>query len=199
MALLTELFIQIVHSREFVWLTFRVLAIRRGEKLTLDMYRRSTTTYLETNPFSQRIFLHSSLLQFCISFDRLCGRSSSCIGSIMSKFSPAVVFFNRTPFSSFCCEFPSYSWRLISEPSMKSFVLFESRYFSAFNCHAIKNKIIPQIKCLQRKIRVIVECWWKTLYITTDGWSSRVVSVPSGMKVWIRSYPVRICSLFDER
>lgn len=109
MALLTELFIQIVHSREFVWLTFRVLAIRRGEKLTLDMYRRSTTTSLETNPFSQRIFLHSSLLQFCISFDRLCGRSSSCIGSIMSKFSPAVVFFNRTPFSSFCCEFPSYS------------------------------------------------------------------------------------------
>lgn len=55
MALLTELFIQIVHSREFVWLTFRVLAIRRGEKLTLDMYRRSTTTSLETNPFSQRI------------------------------------------------------------------------------------------------------------------------------------------------
>lgn len=194
MALLTELFIQIVHSREFVWLAFRVLAIRRGEKLTLDMYRRSSTTSLETNPFSQRIFLHSSLLQFCISFDRLCGRSSSCIGSIMSKFSPAVVFFNRTPFSSFCCEFPSYSWRLISEPSMKSFILFESRYFSAFNCHAIKNKIIPQIKCLQRKIRVIVECWWKTLHITTDGWSSRVVSVPSGMKVWIRSYPVRTCS-----
>lgn len=194
MALLTELFIQIVHSREFVWLTFRVLAIRRGEKLTLDMYRRSTTTSLETNPFSQRIFLHSSLLQFCISFDRLCGRSSSCIGSIMSKFSPAVVFFNRTPFSSFCCEFPSYSWRLIREPSMNSFILFESRYFSAFNCHAIKNKIIPQIKCLQRKIRVIVECWWKTLHITTDGWSSRVVSVLSGMKVWIRSYPVRICS-----
>ena len=117
------------------------------------MYRRSTTTSLETNPFSQRIFLHSSLLQFCISFDRLCGRSSSCIGSIMSKFSPAVVFFNRTPFSSFCCEFPSYSWRLISEPSMKSFILFESRYFSAFNCHAIKNKIIPHVKCLQRKIR----------------------------------------------
>lgn len=173
---------------------FRVLAIRRGEKLTLDMYRRSTTASLETNPFSQRIFLHSSLLQFCISFDRLCGRSSSCIGSIMSKFSPAVVFFNRTPFSSFCCEFPSYSWRLISEPSMKSFILFESRYFSAFNCHAIKNKIIPHIKCLQRKIRVIVECWWKTLHITTDGWSSRVVSVLSGMKVWIRSYPVRICS-----
>lgn len=194
MALLTELFIQIVHSREFVWLTFRVLAIRRGEKLTLDMYRRSSTTSLETNPFSQRIFLHSSLLQFCISFDRLCGRSSSCIGSIMSKFSPAVVFFNRTPFSSFCCEFPSYSWRLISEPLMKSFILFESRYFSAFNCHAIKNKIIPHIKCLQRKIRVIVECWWKTLHITTDGWSSRVVSVLSGMKVWIRSYPVRICS-----
>ena len=194
MALLTELFIQIVHSREFVWLAFRVLAIRRGEKLTLDMYRRSSTTSLETNPFSQRIFLHSSLLQFCISFDRLCGRSSSCIGSIMSKFSPAVVFFNRTPFSSFCCEFPSYSWRLISEPSMKSFILFESRYFSAFNCHAIKNKIIPHIKCLQRKIRVIVECWWKTLHITTDGWSSRVVSVLSGMKVWIRSYPVRICS-----
>lgn len=194
MALLTELFIQIVHSREFVWLTFRVLAIRRGEKLTLDMYRRSTTTSLETNPFSQRIFLHSSLLQFCISFDRLCGRSSSCIGSIMSKFSPAVVFFNRTPFSSFCCEFPSYSWRLIREPSMNSFILFESRYFSAFNCHAIKNKIIPHIKCLQRKIRVIVECWWKTLHITTDGWSSRVVSVLSGMKVWIRSYPVRICS-----
>ena len=194
MALLTELFIQIVHSREFVWLTFRILAIRRGEKLTLDMYRRSTTASLETNPFSQRIFLHSSLLQFCISFDRLCGRSSSCIGSIMSKFSPAVVFFNRTPFSSFCCEFPSYSWRLISEPSMKSFILFESRYFSAFNCHAIKNKIIPHIKCLQRKIRVIVECWWKTLHITTDGWSSRVVSVLSGMKVWIRSYPVRICS-----
>lgn len=102
MALLTELFIQIVHSSEFVWLTFRVLAIRRSEKLTLDMYRRSTTTPLETNPFSQRIFLHSSLLQFCISFDRLCGRSSSCIGSIMSKFSPAVVFFNRTPFSIFC-------------------------------------------------------------------------------------------------
>lgn len=194
MALLTELFIQIVHSREFVWLTFRVLAIRRGEKLTLDIYRRSTTTSLETNPFSQRIFLHSSLLQFCISFDRLCGRSSSCIGSIMSKFSPAVVFFNRTPFSSFCCEFPSYSWRLIREPSMNSFILFESRYFSAFNCHAIKNKIIPHIKCLQRKIRVIVECWWKTLHITTDGWSSRVVSVLSGMKVWIRSYPVRICS-----
>lgn len=194
MALLTELFIQIVHSREFVWLTFRVLAIRRGEKLTLDMYRRSTTTSLETNPFSQRIFLHSSLLQFCISFDRLCGRSSSCIGSIMSKFSPAVVFFNRTPFSSFCCEFPSYSWRLIRKPSMNSFILFESRYFSAFNCHAIKNKIIPHIKCLQRKIRVIVECWWKTLHITTDGWSSRVVSVLSGMKVWIRSYPVRICS-----
>lgn len=194
MALLTELFIQIVHSREFVWLTFRVLAIRRGEKLTLDMYRRSTTTSLETNPFSQRIFLHSSLLQFCISFDRLCGRPSSCIGSIMSKFSPAVVFFNRTPFSSFCCEFPSYSWRLIREPSMNSFILFESRYFSAFNCHAIKNKIIPHIKCLQRKIRVIVECWWKTLHITTDGWSSRVVSVLSGMKVWIRSYPVRICS-----
>lgn len=194
MALLTELFIQIVHSREFVWLTFRVLAIRRGEKLTLDMYQRSTTTSLETNPFSQRIFLHSSLLQFCISFDRLCGRSSSCIGSIMSKFSPAVVFFNRTPFSSFCCEFPSYSWRLIREPSMNSFILFESRYFSAFNCHAIKNKIIPHIKCLQRKIRVIVECWWKTLHITTDGWSSRVVSVLSGMKVWIRSYPVRICS-----
>ena len=194
MALLTELFIHIVHSREFVWLTFRVLAIRRGEKLTLDMYRRSTTTSLETNPFSQRIFLHSSLLQFCISFDRLCGRSSSCIGSIMSKFSPAVVFFNRTPFSSFCCEFPSYSWRLIREPSMNSFILFESRYFSAFNCHAIKNKIIPHIKCLQRKIRVIVECWWKTLHITTDGWSSRVVSVLSGMKVWIRSYPVRICS-----
>lgn len=194
MALLTELFIQIVHSREFVWLTFRVLAIRRGEKLTLDMYRRSTTTSLETNPFSQRIFLHSSLLQFCISFHRLCGRSSSCIGSIMSKFSPAVVFFNRTPFSSFCCEFPSYSWRLIREPSMNSFILFESRYFSAFNCHAIKNKIIPHIKCLQRKIRVIVECWWKTLHITTDGWSSRVVSVLSGMKVWIRSYPVRICS-----
>lgn len=194
MALLTELFIQIVHSREFVWLTFRVLAIRRGEKLTLDMYRRSTTASLETNPFSQRIFLHSSLLQFCISFDRLCGRSSSCIGSIMSKFSPAVVFFNRTPFSSFCCEFPSYSWRLIREPSMNSFILFESRYFSAFNCHAIKNKIIPHIKCLQRKIRVIVECWWKTLHITTDGWSSRVVSVLSGMKVWIRSYPVRICS-----
>lgn len=194
MALLTELFIQIVHSREFVWLTFRVLAIRRGEKLTLDMYRRSSTTSLETNPFSQRIFLHSSLLQFCISFDRLCGRSSSCIGSIMSKFSPAVVFFNRTPFSSFCCEFPSYSWRLIREPSMNSFILFKSRYFSAFNCHAIKNKIIPHIKCLQRKIRVIVECWWKTLHITTDGWSSRVVSVLSGMKVWIRSYPVRICS-----
>lgn len=56
MALLTELFIQIVHSREFVWLTFRVLAIRRGEKLTLDMYRRSTKTSLETNPFSQRTF-----------------------------------------------------------------------------------------------------------------------------------------------
>ena len=51
---------------------------------------------------------------------------------------------------------------------MKSFVLFESRYFSAFNCHAIKNKIIPHIKCLQRKIRVFVMLMKNTTYY--HGW-----------------------------